>query len=122
MPCDSGRPETAASYPRSLLAYSPTREDAETNDKGLLAAYFLQSKGLVKELPGYAYHRVRFSEDGRRFLWKTQPDRNPNPNLPSPTVLLYGDLDQDTVVEIPCPPELVRDNALDIVCVRAGTG
>ncbi len=95
-------------------------DESLSGDPGLLAAAFLRSKGLVKDLPSYADRRVGVSADGRRFLWKTQGE--PRPDLPPPSVLLYLDLDQGLVIEVPCPPELVRDNALEIGWVRCGKG
>jgi|GEM_PF-5347588 len=103
-------------------ALHPMSDHVHTSEKYLLAAYFLKSKGLLKQLPQYPDCRVGFSLDMKRFLWKTLPRYRSNPlgdltegnALPPSTVLLCGDLDKETVIEIPCPPELVDDNALEI--------
>jgi hypothetical protein len=108
-------------------AFHPKPNDAYTSEKYMLAAYFLKSKGLIKKMPQYANCRAGFTPDLRRFVWKTQPRYRSNPfgsqtediALPPPTILLYGDLDKGTVLEVPCPPELVNDNALEIEWVIA---
>lgn len=100
--------------------FRPKSGNEFTSEKYLLAAYFLKWKGCIKQMPQYADCRVGFTKDKKRFLWKTQPrtfsgdveDRKDN--LPSPNVLLYGDLEKGIIMEVPCPPELVEDNALEI--------
>lgn len=102
--------------------FHPEPNDAYTSEKYLLASYFLKSKGLIKQMPRYADCRVGFTRDLRRFVWKTQPGnrsdgfgaKTDDIALPPPTILLFGDLDKETVVEVPCPPELVNDNAIEI--------
>jgi hypothetical protein len=89
-----------------------------SGDPGALAAAFLRFKGLAQGLPGYADRNVGVSADRRRFLWKSSHSRA---GLPPPEVLLHLDLEKGTVVEVPCPPELVHDNALGIAWVRCGT-
>jgi len=104
--------------------YAPAKAHVHSNDPGYLAAYFLKAKGFLETVPGYSERRVALSGDRRRFLWKTQPVGFPStetPGLPPLTILLYGDLDKDLVIEIPCPPELVRDNALNIEWVECLT-
>lgn len=108
-------------------AFHPEPNDVYTSEKYRLAAYFLKSKGLIKQMPQHADCRVGFTPDLRRFVWKTQPRYRSDPfgaqtedsALPPPTILLYGDLDKGTVFEVPCPPELVNDNALEIEWVIA---
>ncbi len=97
-------------------------DEAPSADPGLLAAAILRDKGLVEGLPTYADRHLGVSADGRRFLWKTKPSKEPRPDLPPVSALLYLDLDQGSVVEVPCPAELVRDNALRIEWVRCGDG
>jgi len=104
--------------------YAPAEAHVHWNDPGYLAAYFLKAKGFLETVPGSAEWCVALSGDRRRFLWKTQPAYFPiteTPGLPPPAILLYGDLDEDLVIEIPCPPELVRDNALNIEWVECLT-
>lgn len=107
--------------------FRPEKGDEYTSEKHELAAYFLKWKGRIKKVPQYANCRVGFTPDMRRFVWKSLPRYRSDPladlaeknALPPSTVLLYGDLDKETVLEIPCPPELVGDNAIEIEWIIA---
>jgi hypothetical protein len=82
-----------------------------SNDHDVALA-FIEYKGIEYTRPtAWANTNTGFSDDTERFLLKmTGNDRS--------DTFFYGDLRNDLLLEIPCPPELIGANAMNIVPLR----